>query len=305
MLAARRMMIDRAGKIAPQIFRSGGFQGTSFTGYNIATNTWDTVGTEPQPGFPGGILHDYVMESVNGRVYIIGGQSSSTVQSTVYRYDITSNTWLSHGTATPTAVTNAQSCVIGTKIYVICGNQAPTDVFHVQIYDTVTDTWASGTDLSESITHGACDAINGIIYLAGGIINGATISSHCWAYDPGAATWTAKAAVPTAKAYPRGRALGGKLYVCGGENGFTDIPTTTVQVYDPSGNSWSTGTAMPAARMLHAACTAGTLLYVFGGTTDGGSSGAVSTLWGFDGTTWTTLASGPGVDYGCGIAGSQ
>lgn len=295
------MMIQRVSG-GPKLFQAGGFDSTQFVGYDIPAGTWDSAGTETQPGFPSS-LHDYCMETVNGVIYVIGGQAAS-VQSTVYRYDIASNTWLSHGTAIPTAVTEAQSCVVGAKIYVICGNQAPTDVFKVQIYDTAADSWSTGTDLTESISQGVCDAISGTIYLASGIRNGATVTNHCWAYDPTGATWTAKANMPTGKAYARGKARAGSLYVCGGENGFTNSPTTTVQAYDPSANTWSTltGSPMPAARMLHAAYVSGGLLYIFGGTTNGGTAGKQATLWSFDGSTWTTLTSAPAADYGCGIA---
>ncbi len=63
---------------------------SGFFVYNIATNTWNTLASTPEPGFDGGLTCDFI----NGKLYWHVGRDSDQVYcNRFYEYDIGSNTW--------------------------------------------------------------------------------------------------------------------------------------------------------------------------------------------------------------------
>jgi N-acetylneuraminic acid mutarotase len=195
--------------------------------YDPETNSWETKESASN------LLayrEGYDTNVVDGKVYIMGGQSSpfrpwpSTNENTVY--DPATDTWTS-GSPMPIGVASYASVVVGNKIFVIGGRNYyydPSTFNLTQVYDTGTDTWSYGTSMYAPATQ---------------IDGGATTGLYA----------------------PK------KIYVFGGLT-FQDgesISTAITRVYNPETDSWNTGSSMPTQRVRFNVAVVDDKIYVIGG----------------------------------------
>ena len=106
---------------------------------------------------------------VGNFIYVIGGSDMSSVyQSTVYRYDITLDSW-STVASLPIAVGWGKAVGYNNRIYFAGGvNTASTILADVYVYDISTDTWAAGTSMPGPKFGGAFSVTgNKLVYVAG------------------------------------------------------------------------------------------------------------------------------------------
>jgi Kelch motif protein len=80
---------------------------------------------------------------INGKLYIAGGTDTFTEFTTLYIYDIASNTW-TLGENMPVPAEAPGSAVLNGKLYVFGG--LPTPIL-TQIYDPFSNTWSFGPNL--------------------------------------------------------------------------------------------------------------------------------------------------------------
>lgn len=126
---------------------------------------------------------------------------SSVYQSTVYKYDILTDTW-STVTSMPIAIGWTKSVAYGNYIYVAGGVDAASTVLSsVYLYNSLTDSWTTATSMPGPKFGGAFSIVgNTLVYAAGADL--ATIQSSVYVgtintADPTLITWnTAKSAFP-------------------------------------------------------------------------------------------------------------
>ena len=240
----------------------------------------------------------------DGRIYVIGGNSSNGKTGAMEAYEPASDSWT---TCAPMPTPRyGLTAVVGSdgKIYAIGGdwisisNAGPSIV--VQVYDPSADSWQTQTSLptGRSDASAAVDA-TGTIYIIGGFDGVAfqTLGSVA-TRTTSSATWSALSGpMTTARSLHASAVLpDGKIYVVGGTPGVGDAELDAFEVRQPGTSGWHTLPAMPTPRKLLAAAGLGSRLYAIGGNRyNGAGISYTSVVEAFDpGTqTWSQVTSLP------------
>src|SRR5262249_39908520 len=158
------------------------------------TNTWAPKAAMPTARFGLGVA-----AANNGKIYAVGGNTSTTDLTTVEEYDPLTNAWTNCGTpapgngchSMPTARRQLAVAAAGNgKLYAIGGlagsGSNPLGLATVEEYDPATNTWASKTAMPTARFSLGVAADNGKIYAVGGAGPGgfsiATVEEYS---DPG------------------------------------------------------------------------------------------------------------------------
>ena len=136
-------------------------------------------------------------------LFVMGGNTTSTLGTECYKYNVTTNTWTLIAPL-PVKTVIAAGAVVGNFIYVMGGSDgvaAPNTVYYntVRRYDIVGNTWSTVASLPITIGWGRAVAYNNYIYLAGGVdAPGATGNylATVYRYDVIANTWTSASPMP-------------------------------------------------------------------------------------------------------------
>ncbi len=196
------------------------------------SGTWSVKSHLPKP------LSSAVAETVNGKIYVIGGTTAgfNLAYNSVYEYDPVSDTWDTTKTPMPTARFNHSSAVVDGKIYVFGGatNNTLLAIDSVEVYDPLSDTWdtAKKPMLIAKCFHTSC-ASNGKIYIFTGASGFSIVYDTVEEYDPVSDTWTPKTSIPTASWGPGSCAVGEYIYVIGGAD-VNNLRLSTVEAYNPA-----------------------------------------------------------------------
>ncbi|MBI2762020.1 MAG: kelch-like protein [Chloroflexi bacterium] len=287
--AERAPLLDPNSEIAVaeldgKIYAVGGYPSTrvyvdTVQVYDARTDRWEYGVPLPQP------MHHAVAATVNGVLYVIGGEISPTgianqgiFLNTVYAFDPAAGSW-SEKAAMPTARSAGAAAVVDGKIYVTGGRPPRGSDFAV--YDPAADVWTVLPDLPTQRNHLVAAALGGKVYVAGGRFGGGVgseMTAVVEVYDPAAGTWSRAAPMPTTRAGINGIAARGCLYVWGGEG--NDAQPSGVfaenEVYDPRTSSWQSIEPIPTPvhGVTGAAYLDGWIYLPGGGVSRGGNSGS-------------------------------
>ena len=134
--------------------------------YDAQADRWEYDLPLTQP------MHHTMPASVNGILYVIGGEISPTrvaaqgiFLDTVYAFDPATGAW-TRKASMPTARSSGAAAVVDGKIYVAGGR--PPRGHDFAVYDPATDTWTLLPDLPTQRNHLAAVALGGKVYVAGG-----------------------------------------------------------------------------------------------------------------------------------------
>lgn len=232
----------------------------------VTHNTW-TSGT-PMPTARLGAATGVI----KGKVYVVGGASSTTVLNVNEIYDPKKNTWTT-GAPMPTARLVPASAVVNNILYVIGGCDAGCAtgtgaMTVVEAYDPVTNTWSTKSPLQTPTDSVYGVAVKGIIYVVGGYVPGVGRVGTVYSYNPPTDTWSQEASMKVGKSRPALGALGSKIIAAGkfGNSGFvSDNESFTI-----AKNVWTTLAADPTARAAGCFWGIAGQLYVAGGGDNSG-----------------------------------
>ena len=244
--------------------------------YDTATDRWSLTSPLPAP------LNHEMAVAVGGRLYVIGGQSTSagsgSYVDTVFIYDPASRTW-TNGARMPTARGAGVAAVIAGKVYV-AGGRPPRGADFAR-YDPNANEWETLPELPTARNHLAGAAVGGKLYVIGGRFEAgfnSPVTDVVEVYDPQSRTWAKAAAMPTRRGGVNGIAAYGCVHVFGGE-GNSAAPNGLFnqhEVFDPSRNTWSSLPPMPVPvhGVTGLAFVKGWIHLPGGGVSQGGSSGS-------------------------------
>jgi hypothetical protein len=222
----------------------------------------------------------YAYAQVGSDMYVIGGVSNGTRQTTMNRYDASTNIWTPRA-AVPVASEAPSAAYYNGKIYLAEGDTGSS----LRIYDIASNTWSSGAARPVSSGYGAAaGAFNGKVYVVGG---GAAASATTTVYDIASNTWTTGTSAPAAFLLAGYHQDGQYLYVVGGFSSSTTNVTAT-QRLDMSNGTWTSGPAFTPQRGDFALAMSGTKLYALGGDANAGSGffDSVATVNELDTSAW-------------------
>ena len=214
--------------------------------------------------------YDFGMETVNGKIYIIGGNGKDGDLNSVEEYDIKADQW-SIKESMPTARSNLQTVLLDGKIYAIGGNTDLLSSHAVEQYDPAADKWIQLSPLNYSREYFKAVAFDGKIYVFGGS-DGGTLTSSVEEYNPSTNTWTEKSPMPVPKMHFQTEVINGKIYIIGGLNPVDGVGpavnTTSVEVYDPVKNEWTQKSPMKTPRFSFQTEIVEGKIYAMGGIND-------------------------------------
>ena len=115
------------------------------------------------------VTNDCVM--YDNEIYILGyyDKSSTSSKTTIYKYNVVTNTLTQLSVSLPTALSNAACSIVDTNIYIIGGtpNRLPCSNY-IYKFDIINNTITYVCTLPNNMTHIASIAVNSTIYLFGG-----------------------------------------------------------------------------------------------------------------------------------------
>jgi subtilisin-like proprotein convertase family protein/N-acetylneuraminic acid mutarotase len=236
--------------------------------YKFNGTAWTPIAPTPQALEYPGVCTD------GSNVYILGGASSTgTPLTTLYRYNVATNTYTTLAPFT-TGAWNPTAVYLAGKIYKFCGTGAAGSVNNLEIYDVASNTWTTGAPYPLAISFVSAVAQGGFIYAGGGIQTVGTLASlKTYRYDPGTNTWNdaAIADLPATRWGAASAWYNNGFIMAGGYVGGSvtaNISTSAVQ-WDQATNAWTALANMSTgvARVGGAAFGIGGSFYVVGGRT--------------------------------------
>ena len=140
-----------AAVVGTDIYIPGGYTGTAYLStlqvFHTATNTWETVATDPVPVTTSGPA----CTSFGGKVYVFGGYNGTAYIGSTYVYDpaaAAGSRWTMLADA-PTAGAYGDAIAAGGYIfYAGMRNSVVADLASVHRYDPAANTWASLPNLT-------------------------------------------------------------------------------------------------------------------------------------------------------------
>ena len=239
-----------------------------------ASNSWTLRRSMPLPA-----RFSSKAATLNGIIYVVGGEEDNQSIRDVDAYNIASNTWSSRRSLPAATNMNGVSVIDG-KLYVVGGIRQTADGRTLSrslfVYNPKFDSWTRKRDLPVDAFHGTQAVINGKLYVHVGSIS-LGVDSVFFRYDPATNTWIKRASPPNQHIQGQARAINGKLYLVGGEGSPNLEPTTRLDVYNPATNTWTRKASMLQRRMAFASGVINGKLYVAGGWDSGEGSTLNST----------------------------
>ncbi|MGH3004342.1 MAG: Kelch repeat-containing protein [Gaiellaceae bacterium] len=241
-----------------------------------STGRWET-----RAPLPDAIL-DAGGTALDGKLYVVGGKTSSGHLKTLHVYDAASDSW-SVGPGLPAAyaaVENPAVVALDGKLYVFGGS---TDAFSgavasAAVFDPAMSEWTMLSSMQTARGGAAAEEIGGKIYVVGGMDGAGASLASVEVYDPATDTWSTAAPMQTRRDNPGIAAIDGKLYLFGGRTRNADGTTlngtlSSVEMYDPTTDAWTSRAPMPTGRRTMAVGVLEDRVQVMGGerTSDGGA----------------------------------
>jgi hypothetical protein len=250
--------------------------------------------------------------TANGYVYVVGGNSTTTPQSTVYyakiNSDGTTGAWTTNTYALPAATSYTTAVALNGYLYILGGSDSggteQSTVYFTRLNsDGSTGSWYTTTSLPAARSNGSAFSVNGYMYYIGGQ-NSSNTAQNTTYYakinsDGTLDSWTAGSTITNARKSAQVITANGYLYVAGGADS-TDTYQSTVYYATLNAGTGAIGTfastsALPGARAEGGALLANGYMYVIGGRDSSTYQTSVyySKLSGSDGTagTWATATS--------------
>lgn len=216
--------------------------------YDFDAGAWSE--TTPLPVARG----EHVSETVDGKIYVIGGRIGGTPGAATYQehidtarvdvFDPDTGEW-SKAADAPTARNSAASAVIDGKIYVVGGRHYDTqhedgavnvNLAALEVFDPQRGTWETKAPLPRPSGGISAAVVNGKLLVFGGEQWTPTklVIANAWSYDPAADQWSALPDLKTPRHGTAAAAVGGRVFVFGGatETGAGDVATNETLTID-------------------------------------------------------------------------
>lgn len=183
--------------------------------YDPATDKWTILSACPKISSGG-----RSMASVNGKIYIFGGNySGDYITSDLWEYDPQSTIWTNKANS-PVPLVNQTAVGINGKMYVYGGQTGDKDwriTGCLMEYDPLTNKWTTKPYGPASRKHSAV-VINEKMYVCGGLYNDVYVKGM-HEYDPATNKWIQMADAPFVVGDNSAAAINNKIYVFGSANG--------------------------------------------------------------------------------------
>ncbi|XP_076232754.1 actin-binding protein IPP [Calliopsis andreniformis] len=225
--------------------------------YDIFTGQWSEVA----PISIGRILPG--VASLNGKVYVVGGELELCISATCECYDPRDNVWTSLACMEKPRC-EFGLCALDNSLYAFGGWVGEDICGSIEVYDPITNSWTMNDELPEPRFSMGVVAYEGLIYVVGGCTRTSRHRQDVMSYNPVTRKWTYLAPMLTPRSQMGITILDGYLYVVGGTNKHQEV-LTSVERYSFDKNKWTTVAPMNRGRSYPAVAAVDSRLYVIGG----------------------------------------
>jgi N-acetylneuraminic acid mutarotase len=206
----------------------------------------------------------YATAALNdGRVFVCGGQSTTSALSFAHIYNPTSNTWTAVASMPAARFQHAAVTLDDGKVFVCGGKDFANTLYSTaHTYNPATNAWTAVASMpTPKFGQQAARLADGRVLLCGGYktnpSNTQTVNdlAEVDIYNPTTNTWTTAAAMPKALTDHAATTLAdGKILVCGGQDN-EDDPQSSTYIYNPTSNTWTAVASMPNGKDAHSIIT--------------------------------------------------
>jgi N-acetylneuraminic acid mutarotase len=226
---------------------------------------------------------------ISGKVYVVGGATSSAIVTTNEVFNPTANSWAARAPML-TATFAPAAAVVNGILYVMGGSSNGSDQLSVvQAYNPSTNSWSVKRQMPIATSSMYAVAVKGIIYVVGGYANGAR-TANLLSYNPATDSWTQLASMKVGKSTPATGLLGG-IIAAGGLGNSGEV--TDNEKYSPGTNKWKTLAPIPTSRDAGCFGTISGKFYVAGGEQNNSPLAVTEAYVGLTKSWTTSLASMP------------
>lgn len=244
-----------SAKIGSNIYVAAGMVGNTgrpldlFERFDPRRNTWTSLPRLPKT------FSAAAGTALNGRMYVVGGNSPETDGRQVFMYDVRRKRW-SGRAPLPAPRTNLAVLAHRGKIYAIGGLDPvyPTDT--VFVYDPARNSWSQAAPLPEALHALAAVSFRGEIWALGGRVRPGAISNRIWIYNPGTDSWRAGPRMPEPMETHGAAVVGNRIHV---------VLESIYVIYDAATGRWIRGPSLRVPRHALAAFNSLGRLYAIGG----------------------------------------
>lgn len=230
--------------------------------------------------------HSLATVELNGKIYAIGGESSSGITNALEVYDTEKNTWETKQPM-PTKRAFLEAVVVENKIYAIGGYDGGNYLNKVEMYDPKTDSWETKQSMPTARGEMGCEVVSGKAYCIGGtnVWGAGSRLSNVEVYDPKQDTWeNNKQSMPTSRSSFGSASINNKIYIVGGYG--ASMAGTIIESYDTVSDTWNHEGYTPVRRDLLEIVIFNNKLYCIGGK-DGNSFFNLVQEYDMDSKQWT------------------
>jgi len=267
--------------------------------FDPSTDTWTNCGT-PAPGNGCSGLStargNHTASVVNGKIYVIGGDSSQTVE----EYDPVSSIWTNCGSQAPgnncqplpVNLTNLSASVFDGKIYLIGGNEnGMHEGSNTTIeYDPQQNLWVTRTDMPTPRSWTTSCVLEDKIWVIGGYetlwcdgdISG--VMDVVELYDPIGDYWLNGTNLPysASQIVCSKSNLTNSIILFGGRHQYDPLKRNEITKWNSISGEWNAQETMPKAISGHSVSTFNNKFYIFGGQIPSTGGNATNVVWQYD-----------------------
>jgi hypothetical protein len=220
-----------------------------FERFDPALNEWASLTPLPQRFRAGAAA------SLDGRIWVVGGNSQTTSGRQVYAYDVRRARWTEEPSL-PAPRTNLAVVAAGGKLFAIGGLDPVEATKTVFVYDPSSRRWSRAAPLPKALQALAAVVFRGEVWALGGRVRSGTIQRGVWIYNLRANRWRAGPTLPTPMETLGTSASESRIDAVLEHNYFT---------YDASSERWLRGPSLEVPRHALGVFTIDGTLYAIGG----------------------------------------
>ena len=200
--------------------------------FNVNNGYWEQIADLPSG------RSNLAIAAMNGKIYLIGGDTASGYIQDCLEYDPATDTYSNKAPLPDYGRARLTAIAFNDKIYVFGGvKSGPTYLADCLEYDPSTVTWTYKASMPNPPRAWlACSKDDTYIYLFGGY-DGSKSILDVDRYDPSTNSWTSLNDMPKPERHAvAAQRIGSKIYIATGKvkNGYT----TLTQEYDPATDTW-------------------------------------------------------------------
>ena len=250
-----RRSYTASAELSGKIYVAAGMVGNTgrpldlFERFDPSSNDWTSLTPLPRAFSAGAAA------SLDGRIWVVGGNSAKANGRQVYAYDVRRARW-SPEPRLPAPRTNLAVVAAGGRLYALGGLDPVSPTRTVFVYNPRSKRWSEAAPLPDALHALAAVVFRGEIWALGGQVRSGKIQRRVWIYNVARNRWRAGPTLPIPMETLGASATGDRIDA---------VLESTYITYDGRTSRWLSRPSLEVSRHALAVYTIGKTLYAIGG----------------------------------------